>query len=72
MIEWKKFDPKTAGDEIEEDPHLIFVNGWAVMATHDAMGGYFSRPTDDGEIVYSYSSITHYAEINYPGEEQSE
>jgi hypothetical protein len=69
MIEWKKFDPKTAPDEIEENEYLILTNGRITQATHDAMQRFFLRPNDDGEVVYSYRHITHYAEINFPQNE---
>lgn len=69
MIDWKPFNPKTAGDEIEENTFLILLkNGRIEQATHDAMYQWFNKPYEDYDVTYSYSNITHYAEYNLPNE----
>lgn len=66
MIEWKVFDKRTSPEEIEEEYYLIFVNGTAFHAYHNAMEGYFVRAFEDFEVVYAYNTISHYAELNLP------
>lgn len=66
-IEWIRFVPQVAKEQLEETEYLIFYDGRIVQATHDAMGAFFYRDTKAGMVIYPYRSISHYAEFNVPG-----
>jgi hypothetical protein len=66
MIEWKKFDSKTAPDEIEENYYLLVTSERIVSAEHDAINHWFTYHMGDCMHIIPYDQINHYAEINWP------
>lgn len=70
MIQWKPLNPTTAPEEIEEDSYLIYAGDRVVSVTHDAMNKWFYYEGEGYEVIYPYRLVTHYAEVNWPQEEE--
>ena len=66
MIEWIKYDP--ASRAIESHPDHLITNGHRILvAQHAAIPGTGKYGWKINETLIGW--VTHWAKINYPGEE---